>query len=70
MTHQELLEWIESNLANLAKQRYSTPPEQIAYELGLAMSILANLAYSDSHNAHIISAKFKQLNKTKPVKRP
>ena len=60
MTEQELALSIKKRLDDLA-QKYEKKGEQLLYEQGILLGLLAVLAYSDSKNLDIILAKLKSL---------
>lgn len=60
MTEQELALSIKKRLDDLA-QKYEKKGEQLLYEQGILLGLLAVLAYSDSKNLDIVLAKLKSL---------
>ena len=60
MTEQEFALSIKKRLDDLA-QKYEKKGEQLLYEQGILLGLLAVLAYSDSKNLDIVLAKLKSL---------
>ena len=61
MTEQELAMSIKKRIDNLS-QKYETKGEQLLYEQGILLGLLASLSYQDSKNLDLI---LKQLSKLK-----
>ena len=60
MTEQELALTIKKRLDDLA-QKYEKKGEQLLYEQGILLGLLATLSFNDSKNLDIILAKLKSL---------
>ena len=60
MNQRELAIRIKERLDRLA-QKYDTKGEQLLYEQGILLGMIASLALNDSQNFDLIIAKFKEL---------
>jgi hypothetical protein len=60
MTEQDVADFIKRHIDNLA-QKYETKGEQLLYEQGILLGLLATLSMHDSHNFEIIHKKLKKL---------
>jgi len=60
MTEEQVAHGIKKRLDALA-QKYETKGEQLLYEQGVLLGLLAVLAYNDSHNLEIIKRKLESL---------
>jgi hypothetical protein len=61
MTEQEVAELIKNRLDTLS-QKYPKKGEQLLYEQGILLGLLATLSMYDSHNFHIIKKKLDALD--------
>ena len=62
MTEQEVADLIKNRIDNLA-QKYETKGEQLLYEQGILLGLLAVLSIYDSKNFDIIRKKLNSLDK-------
>lgn len=62
MTEPEVAELIKKHIDSLA-QKYNTKGEQLLYEQGILLGLLAVLSNYDSKNFNIIIKKLKSLEK-------
>lgn len=60
MTEQEVADLIKNRIDNLS-QKYEKKGEQLLYEQGLLLGLLATLSINDSKNFYIIYDKLKSL---------
>jgi len=60
MTEEQFAHGIKKRLDALP-QEYETKGEQLLYEQGILLGLLAVLAYNDSHNLDIIKRKLESL---------
>ena len=60
MTEEQYAHGIKKRL-DAVDQKYETKDEQLMYEQGILLGLLAVLAYNDSHNLDIIKRKLESL---------
>jgi hypothetical protein len=62
MTEQDIANYIKKRVDSFA-QKYDTKGEQLLYEQGILLGLLAVLSMHDSHNFEIIRKKLNSLEK-------